>query len=385
MQVKNIALGLVVACVAQASQCEQSAAEGKVLLQASTRARNLQRGAVVSEGTAAATDLMYTQVSAMASDIMEAKREPSAEEMKWLDSIQSYIEQNQTTAMMKGHKDDQALMDNAVADLVECETVLQTDTASVASKKQGATQLGDDHALCRSDESALETDASSKWSALTGVYDNLQAPQAPNFSFDLTGDNYLAKIKEFSSKMDSFLAESKEFAKAVNQSYTTAKNAYEKAAAALLQKQFTCNETQIAFESSFCHWADEARSAGDKHEQCWGRGTRSFDVTKSTVLDSAEQRKHEYSAVQKILCFLQMLRERQQSVANNVSADSKADDCTNMTVDDSFLDVVNTAAPDKGTADFGDLTLQPGVDAWSQQQYGSFASNAPAAPAMACL
>eukprot|EP00440_Ansanella_granifera_P032642 gb/GFBE01035413.1/.p1 GENE.gb/GFBE01035413.1/~~gb/GFBE01035413.1/.p1 ORF type:complete len:361 (+),score=105.06 gb/GFBE01035413.1/:1-1083(+) len=325
-----------------------------------------------------ATDLLYSRVKAMAHDVTTTGQKPSSIELEWLEKVEQDIENSSHPSILAGFKDDQALMDDAVAYLLSCETELKADSDMV-SKKQSTTSTKEKlHKSCRADESVKATTATKEWEDLANVYSKASPPTPPTLSFNTSGGCYKDFADEFESKMDQFTTSSIKFAEGLEHKYQYALEQYEKAEAARSAQQLDCNKAQKMFEAMFCLWTSAASQVLEKHQECWKTGSNSFDVVKATVLDSVAQWKFEYTAVEKILCMVKQLK----ALVSTGTAD--LDSCDAMDVDVSFFSLTNTSTPDKSNPYFGNLRMQPGNPVWESKYYKSLASNSPAAPVMPC-
>jgi hypothetical protein len=346
------------AAACAAGDCDSPSA-GRVLLQSSSGVRQLK----VLQVSDTDTDSFSAKVQALISDVVATKRRVLPEEETALNLMKETLTDITFPGIVQGHLDDQILMDAAHASLATCNTNLDTESADVAMLKSDSVAKSNQHVVCRSNESALASDNLTKWQSLSGYVDTLDEPQMPSGILNLH-DFFQNGLTWYSENKDR---------------YTSMKQTYTNASVAWLAKKEECNQAQATAESSDCQWHASSTDAISNHELCWDQRSASFITTQAALIDSSDNRKAEWTAAKKLLCFVSALNGSIETIQERLDA------CINLVVSTSSLDLTNTAPPiESSVTHLGDLSLQPGDAAWETQAYGELSFNSPAAAVTAC-
>eukprot|EP00930_Biecheleria_cincta_P087151 TRINITY_DN763_c1_g1_i2.p1 TRINITY_DN763_c1_g1~~TRINITY_DN763_c1_g1_i2.p1 ORF type:complete len:431 (+),score=71.98 TRINITY_DN763_c1_g1_i2:624-1916(+) len=193
--------------------------------------------------------------------------------------------------------------------------------------------------------------------ALKSFMANLHQLQKPLSLAPTAADSYFAAGLQWFKEKQALYAAKKS-------AYTTAKEEHD-------NKTDTCNAAQTSYESDYCQWVGQGTAATKSYTRCWKQGGGDdWEHTRAAVLDSAEQRKHEYVAVKKIHCFLSSILVRFSKAGKVTKQNISA--CKALAPDTSIFDLVNTnAPPKKSLASLGNLTSMPGNGVWQKSEYAS--------------
>jgi len=272
-------------------------------------------------------------------------------------ALNETIENTTLPALKKGHEDDQKEMNRTVQALANCNDNFATDSKKAASARQMVDALKDTHRQCRGNQSKLKGVRAENMKDLKSFVDNLQQPQKPASLAPTAADSYFAAGMKWFKENQATYAQKKV-------AYTAAKEEHD-------NKTDICNAAQTRYESGYCQWVGQGSAASKSYTRCWQQGSgNDWKQIRATVLDSAEQRKHEYVAAKKIQCFLSSLlilfSKAGAVTKQNISA------CKVLMPDTSIFDLVNTdAPPKKSVASLGNLTSMPGDGVWQHSEYAA--------------
>merc|ERR1719329_51960 len=68
-----------------------------------------------------------------------------------------------------------------------------------------------------------------------------------------------------------------------------------------------CTSDQVQFETSFCQYRQAKYESCYTNNQCYDAAKLQFEQTRDSVLSNAESRKLEWSAIEKIQCYIDVL------------------------------------------------------------------------------
>eukprot|EP00931_Biecheleriopsis_adriatica_P026723 TRINITY_DN1621_c0_g1_i9.p1 TRINITY_DN1621_c0_g1~~TRINITY_DN1621_c0_g1_i9.p1 ORF type:complete len:486 (-),score=114.25 TRINITY_DN1621_c0_g1_i9:274-1731(-) len=293
---------------------------------------------------------MMNQVQSMISDVVAKKRMLSPAEETAIDLMISSLKDTTIPAVHKGHSDEQKIVNSAYNTLVACNTKLSEDGTAAEKLATGSSGKFDAHGTCRAKEGELATANVTAYEALASFVMNLGSePQKPSGILGLS----------------SWFNESLSWFKSNKELYSEKKGAYLQASSDWSSKKGECDGAEVDFESAVCAWHAKAHESISHHTDCWKDGLTTFKAVTSAAEDSATQRKAEFQAASKLLCFLAILNDLITTKTVPDGIDASLVNCSNLDPNTDFLLLENTTEPTKSVAQFtvqlgGESVVLPG-------------------------
>ena len=140
-----------------------------------------------------------------------------------------------------------------------------------------------------------------------------------------------------------------------------------------------CPKDQAAFENDFCQSRIKLHDTNEAANQCYENAQKSYA---SIVRESKERLniwKHEYVAIKKILCYLDVWLHDGNS--STVKGD-QIEECKKKDFDDAAMDLVFPEAPAKLVINLTLVEKYPGSPGFEQEEYSEFSGVKTISPCM---
>merc|ERR1719329_1508690 len=246
--------------------------------------------------------------------------------------MKSALENTSMPAIEKGHQDDQIIIDVTRGAVEACNTRLESDTQEAASLKEAQMAEKPD-GTCRQEQDGMAEQNKSNWESLSNFVQTIQIPTRPDGV--LTLDDWFENIVDV-------------FKRAV-EIYPKKEKQYLDGDGDLSTKKGACDKEDDDYNLSFCTWEHNASKAVSDYNECFDEKSQAFTSTRKLVLDSADERKAEYVASSKILCFIDVLIEMIRKDGDELTA--AVEHCVNLQVDTSKLELEDTEMPARSSPD----------------------------------
>ena len=274
------------ASVAAAASCEATtAATERSLLQ--TRAKD-------SAGNAG----VVSQVSAMqalAKDVVNNGRPLSDDEKATVKTLQTNVVDPVLSDTQNEHAAaEQSLMDIKVT-LDGCDTTLGQAVTTVNGMYSAIEKRRSDLDTCRGVEAQLLQANQTAGDALSGFLADAAA-DTPDCTSDATVDALRARLNGNKEWYDGKEAE-----------YQKLRSAAQAAKAAHLAKLAECNKQESELRSAECDWKQTVQMGKDAYAQCRADTQKSYDAMLATVTSASVGRKHIWTAITHLECYLNVL------------------------------------------------------------------------------
>lgn len=255
-------------------------------------------------------------------------------------------------AIKDAHDVDVAARQHALENVqTECDGAYQTSFDQDKDIKDATTGKEDEHAACRTAQAEVASDAEEKCEAVDNYLGSLTPPNCQVPSKDGM-DSYISSLKSYYASLET--------------QWPTVLQTCTDAQGTEAAKIAECNTKQSAFESAFCSYRHDVYTTCKEYRNCFN--TMEYELTQ--VLDatakSAASRKLEWTAIQKIKCYVDVLLSDKETSERQEQMDA----CKDLNPDTSHLDLADVTLPSpKDCTALADVSEYPCTDMFVKNKY----------------
>jgi hypothetical protein len=253
-----------------------------------------------------------------------------------LKGVKKTFEDTSEVAISDAHDNDLTLLSSIASGTVEDCTSQHENT------KQENVQAGisvsnqeSSHQTCRAELAALEVEQAQKCGAFETFRQSLSPPSCT--------------VPGSTDGLVDFLSAGQMFFTANLQQAQALEAACKDAVARVDTKKEQCNNLQLKFEMAFCVWRADAHESCYSYNSCHEEAAKTLDLAGKNAEANAASRKLEWTALQKIECYIDVLI----SDAETEERQEAMDACKSLAPDTSRFDIV---VPELGAPDDCDLS-----------------------------
>lgn len=207
------------------------------------------------------------------------------------------------------------------------------------------------HKICRDAYKTLKEDETRKCDAMNSFINGLQPPSCAKP--DRAGmDGY---FNNWATHVASNQKTWNDLHDACTDAETKARN-----------KDAECDTLQASFESRFCEYRLDVFTTCSTYKGCYAKEKEDFQLAIASTNYAAESRKIEWSAIQKIKCFVNVLIADDDA---NEDRKSAFDQCQADVPDTSHLDLDDVSIPDEQTCNLSPVVQYPCTEAFTSSRY----------------
>jgi len=185
-------------------------------------------------------------------------------------------------------------------------------------------------------------------------------------------DNYLGALTPPSCQvptrdgMNAYIKSLEDYYKALEQNWPNVQATCTDAQAAEATKTTECNTKQGAFESAFCSYRHDVYTTCKEYRSCFNTMEYELSQVLESTQKSADARKLEWTAIQKIKCYVDVLLSDKETAERQEQMNA----CKNLVVDTSHLDLdpVGTVEPNTCT-DLAEVSEYPCTNKFIKIKY----------------
>jgi hypothetical protein len=218
-----------------------------------------------------------------------------ASDLTVVQTIRDMLENTLEPGLLEAVSDAQGELDKAHQDIVACnQAATATEQAINSNEKAAKDNAQTDHEGCRTTEAAKLVVAEEKFARLESFRAKLDPP-------DEVDDPVAEQITYYESARDFFNTQTPILINLHGNS-TAANVSFE-------SQHEQCDSYQSTFETSFCVYRTVLNYASQAASTCYEEKKASFESEEGAKKTLEEDFVHEYTAIQKILCYLKVLLE----------------------------------------------------------------------------
>jgi uncharacterized protein YihD (DUF1040 family) len=248
-----------------------------------------------------------------------------------LEGVKKTFEETSKVAITDAHNNDMALL-NSIASSTVADCASKYETNKEEDKHQGSetSKKESKHQTCHTDLDTLEVEKNEKCDAFESFRKTLSPPSC-------TVPGSTDGLVDYLSDSQAFFTMNLQQAQALD---AACKDAIERRDA----KKVSCNNLQVQFEMNFCIWRSESYETCYSYNTCYEGAATSLDNAAKNAQANEESRKLEWTALQKIECYIDVLISAEETEKRQEAMDG----CKVLEPDTSDLNIVvpELAAPD---------------------------------------
>jgi len=236
------------------------------------------------------------------------------------------------------HEGDQSLLNTQATGLHGCDSTYSSSTAEDVISTTAVTGKGQTHKTCRDDLKVKDTEQTTACQLLTDFIDSVSGcPGVPGR--DGMGGFFASVSGIAASKTTWELRE------------TACKDAEDDRVA----KDDICDTVQEEYETGFCTLRLQLHETCAAYTTCFTTGIVVFGETVSSVENNEGSRKIEWTAIEKIKCYIDVLMSDDDNDARQTALEA----CKVLSPDTSHLDIIYPTAPDEKVCDLSAVEDAP--------------------------
>jgi DNA repair exonuclease SbcCD ATPase subunit len=276
-----------------------------------------------------------SQVSAMqalAQDVVKNQRPLNDDEKATVELLNEQVVNPVLKDTQSEHDDAEQSLQNVKVTMDGCDTTLGQAVSVVNGKYSAIEKRRSDLQTCRGQEAQLLQANQTAGDALSGFLADA-ASDTPACNSDATVDALRAR-----------LSENKEWYSGKDTEYQQLRAAAQAAKAAHLAKLAECNKQESDLREAECDWKTTVQMGKDAYASCRADTQKSYDAALQAATSSSVGRKHIWSAITHLKCYLDVLTADQADM-KDLLAKCKADkpNVDHLTIVEPSLPPVNEA------------------------------------------
>jgi len=261
-------------------------------------------------------------------------------------------------ALVDTHKAAQKEVKDNIAAIEKCngDTAEKLSTEIAESKKEVGTRR-EAHKKCRDGEIKIWQEKEKKCKHLTSWLKQTTAdgPEKPAGYEQVPDDEKV----EYVEKMSAYWCKKGDVAQEKQRVCEKLKKDH-------LAEKEKCDPLQSQFELGFCSWRTKLIDACEEHTTCYDDAKKAYTVHKKQTEELVLKWKTEYTALKKILCYVNVWLSDDK--AETVDS-SQLKHCQKLTPDDSKMDVDYGKVPAKAECSLADVQVHPGTENFKPTEY----------------
>lgn len=273
-----------------------------------------------------------------------------------LKDMKKTFDDTSKTTILATHSEDQSLLRTHADSVARCGTQFRADGEEDAALGAGVDSKEETHSSCRDQ---LRTKLEMKTIHCNNLDDFHKSLIAPTCAVPAS----VTELRHYLNDLETWSGTNLRQFDELDQLCTDATKAYE------IQLD-SCNDEQVQFETGFCQYVLAKHETCYTNSQCYDAAKSEFKQTKESALSNAESRKLEWTAIEKIQCYIDVLLDDGAGQSNRQQA---MDACQGLKPDTAHLDIDVPDLAEQVPCDLSDVALYPGA-AGFEARYGDMAN-----------
>jgi len=243
------------------------------------------------------------------------------------------------------------LRNTEAASVASCKNEFTTAKAEDAAIGTQVESTHSSHQVCRDAYKALKQDETTKCDAMNAFIEGLQPPSC---------------AKPDRSGMDGYFKNWASHVASNQNTWDNLEQACSDAEKKARDKDTECDNLQASFETRFCQFRLDVYTTCSQYKGCYAKEKEDFELAIASTGYAGDSRKIEWSAIEKIKCFVNVLIADDDA---NEDRKSEFDKCQDAVPDTSHLDLDDVSIPDEESCPLSEVLQYPCTEAFTSSRY----------------